>query len=188
MLPDSRVEKAVEALADLSRDKLAARWERTYGHPAPKGMGSRILELSAAWHLQRKVYGGFSPEARRLLNRAMADFERQLGDRRRSRGERQLARPESESVTNVSHGSKSEFGSPSSPGSLTKEAERIRKPGSYAPLHPGSRLVREWKGNQHVVDVAEKGFVFDGKTYRSLSAIAKKITGSHWSGPRFFGL
>ena len=57
-----------------------------------------------------------------------------------------------------------------------------------APLHPGCRLIREWKGRQHLVDVVEKGYVFDGKSYRSLSAVAKKITGTHWSGPRFFGL
>ena len=55
-------------------------------------------------------------------------------------------------------------------------------------LRPGTRLVREWNGRTHVVDVSEDGFAFDGKTYRSLSAIAKRITGAHWSGPRFFGL
>ncbi len=53
---------------------------------------------------------------------------------------------------------------------------------------PGTRLVREWNGRTHVVDVSEHGFVLDGKTYRSLSAVAKRITGAHWSGRRFFGL
>ncbi|MBL8576680.1 MAG: DUF2924 domain-containing protein [Mesorhizobium sp.] len=52
----------------------------------------------------------------------------------------------------------------------------------------GTRLVREWNGRTHVVDVTDDGFVFDGKTYRSLSAVAKRITGAHWSGRRFFGL
>ena len=55
-------------------------------------------------------------------------------------------------------------------------------------LRPGTRLMREWNGRMHVVDVTEDGFVFDGKPYRSLSAIARRITGAHWSGPRFFGL
>lgn len=55
-------------------------------------------------------------------------------------------------------------------------------------LSPGTRLVRDWNGRRHCVDVGDKGFIFDGKTYRSLSAIARKITGAHWSGPRFFGL
>ena len=52
----------------------------------------------------------------------------------------------------------------------------------------GARLMREWNGRMHVVDVTDGGFVFDGKTYRSLSAIARRITGVNWSGPRFFGL
>ncbi len=52
----------------------------------------------------------------------------------------------------------------------------------------GTRLVREWHGRSHVVDVVEQGFVYDGKTFKSLSAIARAITGARWSGPRFFGL
>lgn len=55
-------------------------------------------------------------------------------------------------------------------------------------LRAGMHLVREWKGRTYQVEVLEKGFQLDGKTYRSLSAIARKITGAHWSGPRFFGL
>ena len=47
--------------------------------------------------------------------------------------------------------------------------------------------MREWNGRMHIVDVADDGFLFDGKTYRSLSAIARRITGARWSGPRFFG-
>ena len=52
----------------------------------------------------------------------------------------------------------------------------------------GTRLIREWNGKTHVVDVGQDGFVYDGRTYRSLTAIALQITGVHWSGPRFFGL
>ncbi|EAQ13591.1 Protein of unknown function (DUF2924) [Maritimibacter alkaliphilus HTCC2654] len=55
-------------------------------------------------------------------------------------------------------------------------------------LKPGGRLLREWNGVTHVVDVTEEGFVWNGKTWRSLSVIAREITGAHWSGPRFFGL
>ena len=53
---------------------------------------------------------------------------------------------------------------------------------------PGSHLVREWNGRTYQVEVVESGYVMDGKTWRSLSAIAKHITGAHWSGPRFFGV
>ncbi len=48
--------------------------------------------------------------------------------------------------------------------------------------------MREWNGRMNVVDVIDGGFSFEGKTYRSLSAIARRITGARWSGPRFFGL
>ena len=54
-------------------------------------------------------------------------------------------------------------------------------------LRPGSRLVREWNGRSHHVHVLDNGFAFKGRVYRSLSAIAREITGAHWSGPRFFG-
>ena len=55
-------------------------------------------------------------------------------------------------------------------------------------LKPGARLVREWHGRTHTVTVTEDGFEYAGTVYASLSTIAKKITGAHWSGPRFFGV
>lgn len=55
-------------------------------------------------------------------------------------------------------------------------------------LQPGARLLREWNGITHVVDVLPEGYRWNGATHRSLSAIARAITGARWSGPRFFGL
>jgi Protein of unknown function (DUF2924) len=55
-------------------------------------------------------------------------------------------------------------------------------------IKPGSRLVREWHGRTRTVCVTDDGFEFQGKTYRSLTGIARDITGAQWSGPRFFGL
>ena len=55
-------------------------------------------------------------------------------------------------------------------------------------IKPGSILVREWDGRLHRVMALEEGFAWDGKTYRSLSEVARAITGGHWNGPRFFGL
>ena len=55
-------------------------------------------------------------------------------------------------------------------------------------LKPGLRLVREWRGETHDVLVLEDGFEWNGERRHSLSAIAREITGTHWSGPRFFGL
>jgi hypothetical protein len=50
------------------------------------------------------------------------------------------------------------------------------------------RLAREWAGRRHEVVVIESGVVYEGVTYRSLSSVARHITGMSWNGPRFFGL
>lgn len=55
-------------------------------------------------------------------------------------------------------------------------------------IRSGARLVREWNGRTHTVTVGEEGFTYAGRKYRSLTAIAREITGARWSGPRFFGL
>jgi hypothetical protein len=55
-------------------------------------------------------------------------------------------------------------------------------------LKPGTRLVREWRGRTYEVLVLDDGFSWQGTGYRSLSALARKITGTAWSGPLFFGL
>ncbi|MBL8704255.1 MAG: DUF2924 domain-containing protein [Rhodospirillales bacterium] len=55
-------------------------------------------------------------------------------------------------------------------------------------LAPGSRLVREWRGHSHTVEVLHQGFLCDGRHFSSLSEVARAITGTRWSGPRFFGL
>ena len=55
-------------------------------------------------------------------------------------------------------------------------------------LKPGARLLREWNGHTHQVDVLTDGFAYDGEIYQSLTAVARIITGTYWSGPRFFGL
>lgn len=70
---------------------------------------------------------------------------------------------------------------------LTRGDDKVPKQTSPT-LQPGGRLLRDWNGVTHVVDVTASGFEWRGKPWRSLSAIAREITGAHWSGPRFFGL
>ena len=55
-------------------------------------------------------------------------------------------------------------------------------------LKSGGRLLREWNGVTHVIDATQEGYHWQGQHHRSLSAIARAITGAQWSGPRFFGL
>lgn len=71
--------------------------------------------------------------------------------------------------------------------------ERWAAPGSVntrprPTLRPGVRLVRSWQGKTHTVEVTDRGYVWQGQIHRSLSTIARAITGTRWSGPRFFGL
>jgi len=66
-----------------------------------------------------------------------------------------------------------------------------RKPSASATMRrikPGTRIIREWDGDTHEVTVVRDGYSYRGQHYDSLSAIARKITGTRWSGPVFFGL
>ncbi|MBL8705974.1 MAG: DUF2924 domain-containing protein [Rhodospirillales bacterium] len=57
-----------------------------------------------------------------------------------------------------------------------------------ARLQPGTQLMREWNGRMERVEVLASGFAWQGQVYKTLTAVARAITGTHWSGPRFFGL
>ena len=73
----------------------------------------------------------------------------------------------------------------------TLPGEREKRGASFGlsvVLKTGATLVRQWRGHTHAVLVRDGGFEYEGQAYRSLSVIAKRITGAHWSGPRFFGL
>ena len=138
----ARLEREIEALADLTRAELVERWRTHYRTDPPKGISRRLLIRAIAFEMQAKRYGGFKPAIDRWL-RTIAN-----------------------GTVNGNHGSRK--ASPT--------------------LQPGARLVREWNGVSHVVEVIEGGFIWKGDRHRSLSAIARAITGARWSGPRFFGL
>ncbi|MCK9553789.1 DUF2924 domain-containing protein [Aquamicrobium sp.] len=70
------------------------------------------------------------------------------------------------------------------------EGRKVRKSVISDPRNPviGTRLMREWNGTEHVITVLKDGFDWQGRKYKSLSAIARTITGTQWNGYRFFGL
>ena len=70
----------------------------------------------------------------------------------------------------------------------TMEAKADLAKARTVSARPGGRLIREWNGETHEVLVVEDGFLWRGKTWRSLSVIAREMTGTQWSGPRFFGV
>jgi hypothetical protein len=151
------IETDVAVLGDLSREELAAQWEKIYRCSPPKGVRRELLIRAAAWHLQAKRLGGFSTETRRMLRSAIDGADKKIADRNRQ-------------------------------ASITADDIKVRTAPKRKQVQPGARLVREWNGKVHMVDVVEDGFVFEARRYPSLSSIARKITGAHWSGPRFFGL
>jgi len=75
---------------------------------------------------------------------------------------------------------------------LLRQVEARAGEGAVKPpprrLTPGTRLVRDWHGVGHTVVVLADGFAYDGRQWKSLTAIARAITGAHWNGNRFFGL
>ena len=73
-------------------------------------------------------------------------------------------------------------------GGSGEGASRQRRTSTCVSLRPGNRLVRRWRGRTYVVEVSEGGLIYDGERFGSLSVIAGKITGTRWSGPKFFGL
>ena len=127
-------------LANLSREELIQTWIKTHGRLPPKGVSRRLLELSAAYALQTKAFGGLKPHLRKALAAALD--------------------PDPTSV----------------------------KPKTEGTLKSGSQLVRVWNGRTHYVEAVEGGFIWNDEKFRSLTAVAYRITGARWSGPRFFGL
>ncbi len=124
------------------------------------------LDLEQLRRLWQEAYGDPPPTAfrRKLLARGVA-YERQA--RRYGGLSPSVRRRLQRAVNDLSTG---------------------RAPARSPKLKAGARLVREWNGTTHVVDVVEGGFLWKGERYRSLSVIARTITGARWSGPRFFGL
>ena len=175
----SDVDQEVAAIGDLSREQLVELWKKAYGHPPPKGIRQELLVRSATWHLQVKRLGGLSPNTRRLLNAAMAEVA--SVDRKRpvsGAGRGHATR------TVVSSGDEETSYNLPVPCDVRPTPSQRRR----TTLLPGARLVRDWNGTTHVIDVIEEGFVFQANVHKSLTAIAHQITGAHWSGPRFFGL
>lgn len=66
----------------------------------------------------------------------------------------------------------------------TNDIKRLQK----FEVTSGTRFIREFKGNKHEVTALDKGFSYNGQTYKSLSAIANEITGTRWNGKKFFGV
>ncbi|MFC5586814.1 DUF2924 domain-containing protein [Nitratireductor kimnyeongensis] len=131
------------------------------------------MKRAILWHT--KHFGGVPDETRRLLSAAVRRVEQSL-----------LSRHQCRSTAAADEERSARIGAAGVAGDCL--AQDARPQCQRRTLAPGARLIREWNGQTHTVDVIEGGYVFEARVYRSLTAIAGKITGTHWSGPRFFGL
>lgn len=175
----TRLDRELEELGSMSREELVDRWQAAYGCPPPAGARRELLVYAAGWHIQVKRLGGFSAEVKRMLRREVE----------RIRRESRIADVARGSVEHdCDQNSEALCGASDSKAPDRQRASDAPSPVERRRLLHGARLLRDWNGRTHAVDVTSVGYLYEGGTYRSLSAIARKITGAHWSGPRFFGL
>ncbi len=157
------------ALPRLSFKELRDLWREHIGR-SPPPVQKRLLIRELAWRVQERVHGGLDAETARLLKSAIRNARQNTPS------------PESSNSTRRSRR-----------GSVSSTA---RGPRVANDLPPGTRLVREWRGRTHEVIVLEvrtggktgRSFRYRDQTFKTLTEVAKAITGIHWSGPRFFGL
>lgn len=162
MAPPS-VATQVLALQKLSLAELRAKWKELTGEDTTQRNRPYLLKR-CAWELQRLHYGSeLSPEAKQRLHELQEEFR---------------TTPPSQWFKGARH---NRAPAPSAPNRRPSQEPRA--------LLPGTALCRDYKGRRITVTVrGEREFEYEGQIYRSLTAVAKAVTGSHLSGHAFFGL
>ncbi len=162
---DASVDAQLEALTDMTVTQLRARYAEVFGEPTKSG-NRQWLYRRVAWRIQSLTYGGLSERARQRAAELARDADIRVQAPRAIAPQR---------PTNASN------------RVLTMTGKVVASSDSRLPP-PGSVLRRTWKGVEHEVTVLPTGFEYRGATYRSLSAVAAAISGSHWNGFGFFNL
>lgn len=153
--------ESLDRIQSLEREVLISLWHQAYDSPPFKGARRGTLLRGVSDAEQAKAQGALKAKTKRkLMKIAQAASASSVKNLPSDEGTR----------------------SPKGRGSSTHA-----KPVTPT-LQLGSQIVREWNGKTYRVHSTDQGFVLNGVTYTSLSAVAKAITGAHWSGPRFFGV
>ena len=171
-------EQQLAKISNLSLPDLLEHWH-ALGFSNPPRLPLPLLQRLLAQLLQEQVYGGLSAKAVRQLEAAA------------SAAANDAAKNASAVTSYSSRASPSPLPSASvSPSNLTppSKAASRRASSRQVTLRAGTRLVREWNGRTISVEVVDDHFVWNDAPYRSLSEIARAVTGTRWSGPRFFGI
>ena len=154
------ITKEVAAMERMTVGQLRAKYADVFGEPT-NGRNKRWLIKRIAWRMQANSEGDLSERARRRALELANDADLRMTP---PRERKPMLEAESQTVT-------------------------IARPVSTATdLLPGMALTRQYKGQTVRVTVLADGFEYLGERYRSLSAVAKAVTGQHWNGRLFFGL
>jgi len=159
-------------LPTMGRDGLRDLWRKLHRKAAPKGLAGDLLVRALAWRIQCERHGG--------LTRGL--------EQRLARAAREAMRNETKDKTPFVGASGTGAGADGSMASVRPASSSPSTLSVRRTLRPGTRLVRAWQGSVHEVTVMPDGFLWDGRTHRSLSVIAKAITGTSWNGWLFFGV
>ena len=175
------------AIPSLTMSELVERW-RVLNLSEPPRLPLPLLQRLLAQLLQEQVDGGLSATAMRQLEAAASAAATDTAKgvpARSSSSPRHSPCPSSTSPFPSTSTSTSALPSNLPPPS---KVARRRVSSRQVTLTAGTRLVREWNGRTISVEVVDDHFVWNDAPYRSLSEIARAVTGTRWSGPRFFGI
>jgi hypothetical protein len=157
------VQGRLAAMRQMTAPQLREKYLELFGEESRSG-NRQWLYRRCAWRLQALAEGDLSERARRRAREIARDADIRV------RAPRGMKMP------------------PANQHAVTRAApKRIRQNSDDRLPMPGTRLTRDYKGTTYEVEVLDGAFAFDGQVYRSLSAIAQAITGSHWNGYLFFG-
>ena len=159
------VTKEVAALKRLTMHELRAKYAEVFGDATPSGNRAWLVKR-VIWRLQAQAEGGLSERARRRAAELAEDADLRVIPPA-------PPRPTKPATT-----------APATSAAPAPAAARAKAGGPM----PGTVLTRTYKGERLEVRVLATGFEFEGAVYRSLSAVAKAITGAHWNGRLFFGI
>ncbi|QDU28841.1 hypothetical protein ETAA8_39460 [Anatilimnocola aggregata] len=154
------IDKEVAAMERMTVDQLRTKYADVFGEQT-NGRHKEWLIKRIAWRMQANAEGDLSERARRRAAELANDADLRVTAPRKPK-----VTPDAEALT-------------------TTVAAKI---GVSTELLPGTMLKREYKGRTIRVIVLDEGFECEGERHKSLTAVAKKITGKHWNGFHFFGL
>lgn len=157
------IEKELAQMRRMTVDDLREKFTEVFGQPTQSRHKAWLIKR-LAWRMQANDEGGLSQRARQRAAELADETNIRI---LMPRVVKQASLPAADVVTHRTE---------------------VQSPGSGNPLRPGFTLVRQYKGRQILVNVVPDGFEFEGEKYKSLSAVARAVTGKHWNGFHFFKL